>query len=137
MAVDDRERGGGDRGVPRTVRPEDLAVGRAGGATDHVYDVQAHMPRPTPERAARLQRLFAGLRYDRYSFLADEAVRKRDCSQARRLASSVLRTIDQLRDKSPEQRERLRFVLRFRLRACLGQAAGSGLPAASEAPDAR
>ena len=92
-------------------------VGRPRGSPLYTYDGYAHcLPLP-PGLAVHFRRIFASLRYDRYSFLVDEAVRKKQCERARSLSLKVMEAIGHLHKKK-EQKERLRFVLQFKLRPC-------------------
>jgi len=97
-----------------------LAVGVAGGKTAHRYDAHAFCPKLAEPLQRALRRLFAELRYDRYSFLTDEAVRQKRCDEAQRLAGGIEQAIADLAAK-PARRERLRFILQLRLRPCTKQ----------------
>jgi hypothetical protein len=90
------------------------------------YDAFA-FSRPLPaELSAALRRLYAELRYDRYSFLTDEAVRRRDCARAAELSARVEQAIADL-DVKKTKRARLLFVLKLRMKTCLGKP-GAGKP---------
>ena len=102
-----------------------LAVGQPGGAApSYSYDCFARMKRLSAGLAADLRREFAELRYDRHSFLADEATRTGRCAAARAAASKVREAIKQL-PKKKKQKQRLRFILKLRLKKCLARDAGA------------
>jgi serine/threonine protein kinase len=102
-----------------------LAVGRPGGAAPgYSYDCFARMKRLSPGVATDLRREFAELRYDRYNFLADETTRAGRCAAARAAAAKVREAIKQL-PKKKKQKQRLRFILKLRLKKCLARDAGA------------
>ena len=94
-----------------------LAVGRRGADPEYRYDGYAHAVALPPELGHELRRLFAETRYDRYSFLTDEAVRRKRCDRARTLARKVEETIVDM-DLKKAKRDRLRFILGLRLKPC-------------------
>jgi len=102
-----------------------LAVGRRGGEPAYRYDGYAHASALPPELGHELRRLFAETRYDRYSFLTDEAVRRKRCDRARTLARKVEETIVDM-DLKKAKRDRLRFILGLRLKPCPGDTAATG-----------
>jgi tRNA A-37 threonylcarbamoyl transferase component Bud32 len=110
-----------------------VAVGsKQGEAATYRYDAYAHA-RPLPEElSAALRRLYAELRYDRYSFLTDEAVRRKDCARAAKLSARVEEAIADL-DVKKAKRARLRFVLKLRMKCCLGRPVDAGAPASGDA----
>ena len=63
----------------------------------------------------RLRRHFAALRYDRYSFLVTEAVRKRQCKRVEELSAREREAIEHL---PKDRRKGALNYLQYRLRKC-------------------
>ena len=92
-----------------------IAVGREEGGVAYVYDVHAHLPQLSADVRLRLRRHFAALRYDRYSFLLTEAVRKRQCKRVEEFSTREREAIDHL----PKDRQKSALnYLQYRLRKC-------------------
>ena len=94
-----------------------IAVSEGEGRLRYVYDVFVFLPRLSASRRLKLRRHFAALRYDRYSFLLTEALRKRQCQRARELSHKEREAIEHL----PEARHKGALsYLQYRLRKCTG-----------------
>ena len=92
-----------------------IAVGREGGQVAYVYDVHAHLPALSADERLGLRRHFAALRYDRYSFLVTEAVRKGQCKRVKELSTREREAIEHL----PKDRRKSSLnYLQYRLRKC-------------------
>ena len=92
-----------------------IAVGLGGRRVSHVYDVHVFLARLSASQRQQLRHHFAKLRYDRYSFLVTEAVRKRRCQRAAELAARERETIEDL--PSARRKSALSY-LQYRLNKC-------------------
>ena len=94
-----------------------IAEGQGQRRVSYVYDVHVFMAALSAAEGLKLRRHFAALRYDRYSFLLTEAVRKRQCQRARELSRKEQETIEHL----PKARHKSALnYLQYRLKKCTG-----------------
>ena len=109
-------RGLGRAGLPRVQSFwTKIGVGAARDTVEYVYDVHLFLEELSGERRLKLRRHFAALRYDRYSFLLTEAVRKRQCQRARELSLKEQEAIEHL----PRARHKSALsYLQYRLSKC-------------------
>ena len=111
------------RGLDRTSLPAlqtfwtKIGVGGAAGRVTYVYDVHVFLGQLSAQQQLQLRRHFAALRYDRYSFLLTEAVRKRQCQRALELSPKEQEAIGHL----PRARHKSALnYLQYRLKKCTG-----------------